>query len=443
MGRPEVGLPLAVRAAAMAPNDAWVLTNLAWLQLQTKRYADALHTCGRAIAANPDLEWPHRLRGYALWHTGRPEAAASALAEAVRVGPTEVRALWTLAWFAAVVGRSEEALAAANRAVELEPENASCWFSLGWAARASHEWDTAETALLRARSLNPGGANEHNNLGTLYLALGRLEEAKDCFESAVAIDPRSEYPFLNLARCLRRLGRWEEAADLARRHWLERLHEADERVANVGDYSAYRRRAQIEECLLRFPAAAEDLGKAARLAETPSESASAKGGAVSVALSQERLDEAHALAAELLQDHADESGALRVAAHVGWLANDLPMAERAAQLAEQQGIGERTESFCSADAALAAGEWSTARAEIEPYLPELLWAMQCCVYATVAYASFRAGDSQAADGYLRVAADENPDCDTLRLLEKLELMPVKELLPAEIRPWLLSEQPLA
>lgn len=385
----------------------------------------------------------HRLRGYVLWRTGRPEAAASALAEAVRVAPTEVRALWTLAWFAALVGRSEEALRAANRAVELEPENASCWFGLGWAARANQDWDTAEAALLRARQLNPGGANEHNNLGTLYLKLGRLEEAKSCFESAVTIDPRSEYPFLNLARCLRRLGRWEEATDVARRHWLERLHEADERVARVGDYSAYRLRAVIEEHLLRFPAAAEDLGRAARLAQTAWESASAKGGSISVALSQERLHEAHTLAAELLQDHGDEPATLRVAAHVGWLTNDLSMAERAAELAEQQGVGERIESFCRADAALAAGDWSTARAKIEPYLPELLWAMECCVYATVAYGSLMAGDSQAAESYLRRAADENPNCDTLRLLEKLELVPVKELLPAEIRPWLLSEQPLS
>jgi tetratricopeptide (TPR) repeat protein len=444
MGRPELGLPLAARAAAMAPNDAWVLTNLAWLQHATNRYDEALRTCAQAIAANPEYEWPHRLRGYVLRETGRPEAAASALAEAVRLEPNEPRALRTFAWFASVVGRAEEALRAANRAVELEPEEAESWFALGWAARANRDWETAEAALLRSRALDPGGSVHHNNLGTLYLKLGRLDEAMDCFRSALEIDSRSEYAFLNLARCLRRLDRWEEAADLGVRHWLNRLHGANERVENVGDFSAWMARSYAEGWLLRLPEKADDLRHAARLAETPWETSQVKISQMSLAMSRVHLQEAVELARELLRDNSGDPTSLQASANVAWLAGDQALAERIGLLAaQQQDIGRRTESKCTIGAALASGRWRIALDELGTYLEVSLAAMLCCEHAQAAYAAHKSGDTESTRSYLRRSVDEYPHCHTLRVLDRLGLMPVRDLLPPEIQPWILSEEPLA
>lgn len=444
MGKPDVGLPLAARAAAMAPNDAWVLTNLAWLQFQTKRYDDALGTCSQAIASDPEYGWPHRLRGYVLMAIGRPEAAASALAEAVRLRPSEPRALWTFAWYAAVVGRAEEAVRAAHRAVELDPEGPDSWFALGWASWAMQDWEQAESALLRCLKLDPNQSNWHNNLGALYAKLGRDEEASALFGAALSIDPRSQYAYKNLSRCLRRLDRWEEAAEVELRHYLNRLHDADERVEKVGDFSSWIGRAYACGSLLRFPAMAENLGRAARLAETAWEIGRVKRLKMWLATDAGRFEEASELAHELLDDHSDDSAAVRAAGDVAWMTADRSLADRVLQVAGRRGLGEQTESICRFRAALAAGLWRAAIDEFQTQLTARpLVAVLCCEHAQAAYASHMDRDVESARAHVRAAADVDPNCSTLRVLDHLDLMPIRELLPAQIRPWLLSEQPLA
>lgn len=444
MGKPEIGLPLAARAAAMAPNDAWVLTNFAHLEYLTQRYDEALRTCGQAIAANPEYEWPHRLRGYVLWAIGRPEAAASALAEAVRVQPNEPRALWTFAWFAAVVGRAEEAVRAGNRAVELGPEDPNCWFALGWASWSNQDWESAESALIRCRNLDPNNSNWHNNLGALYAKLGRDDEASALFRAALSIDPRSVYAYENLAKCLRRLDRWDEAAEIKLRSDLNRLHESNERVDKVGDFSSWMSRAYANGGLRRFPAANDDLDHAAQLAETPWQIGRVQRLRMIRALDAERFHEATELAHELLRNHSDDSAAVRASAEVAWIVGDRSLADRAVELARDRDLGERAESICRFRAALAAGSWRTAIDEFQEHLSARpMAALLCCERAGAAYACHMSGDVESARAYLRTAAEHDPNCNMLRLLDHLELLPIRDLLPAEIQPWLLSEQPLA
>ena len=443
IGRPEVGLPLAAEAAAMTPNDPWVVSHLAWLQIRTKHYPDALRTSGQAIAADPEYEWAHRLRSTALWDVAQLEGARSAAAEAVRFAPDSGIAWRVLARSEVSISRGAEALHAGRRAVELDPRNAESWLVLGWARSICGDSEGAESALLKARELGPENENTHNELGVLYIKEGRLDEAEECFRAVLAIDPRSKYPFLNLARCLRRLDRWGEAADLTRRHWLDRLHETEEQVANVGDSTAYTSRAEVEGMLRRLPATADDLDRARQLAELPWESSRVEREYLSLALDSGRIDEAARLADRLLEDHSDDAACLQVAAKLAWLTGDPAKAERAVGLVMEQGFGRRWLSICRARAALAAGEWSGARGEFEMYLAEQHGRTLCCEYAEAAYACHRDDDAESARSYLRTAAAENPNCTTLRVLDRLGLMPVRELLPAEILPWLLSEEPLA
>jgi tetratricopeptide (TPR) repeat protein len=443
IGRPEVGLPLAVEAAAIAPNDPWVVSHLAWLQIRTKHYGDALRTSGQAVAAGPEYEWAHRLRATVLWDVGQLEAARSAAAQAVRFAPQSGIAWRVLARSEVSISRCAEALHAGQRAVEVDPESAESWLVLGWANSISGDSEAAESALLRARELAPENENTHNELGLLYLKEGRPGEAEECFRSVLAIDPRSKYPLLNLARCLRRLDRWDEAADLTRRHWLDRLHEADEQLAEVGDSTAYANRAEVEEMLRRLPAMADDLDRAGQLAETSWERSRVERDFVSLALDSGRIDEAAGRADELLGDYSDDAACLQISAKLAWLTGDAERANQAVRLVMQQDFGGRWRSICRARAALAAAEWRVARREFETYFPEQFGRTLCCENAEAAYARHRDGDAESADSFLRTAAADNPNCATLRLLDQLELMPVRELLPAEIQPWVLSEEPLA
>jgi tetratricopeptide (TPR) repeat protein len=384
------------------------------------------------------------MRGYVLWEIGRPDAAASALAEAVRVEPQEPRALRTFAWYASVVGRSDEALHAAERAVELEPELSDAWFAMGWACWSKQDWEKAESALLRCRNLDPSNSNWHNNLGALYAKLGKLEEASSLFRAALSIDPRSRYAYQNLAKCLRRLERWEEAAEIELRNDLNRLHDADTRVNEVGDFYSWISRTYANGSLRRFAAAAEDLDRAAQLARTSWEIGRVKRVRMIRAADAGRLQEASELAHELLEHHSDDSAAVRALAEVAWLAGNQPLAERAVDEARRQELGEQTESICRFRAALAVGRWRAALDEFQAQLTARpLASLLCCEHTGAAYASQMCGDVDSARKYLRTAVDHDPNCNTLRLLDRLDWMPVRELLPAEIQPWVLREQLLA
>jgi tetratricopeptide (TPR) repeat protein len=230
MGRPEAGIPFALRAVALEPGDVTALCMLAWLQYESGRYGESLKTANDAIAADPEYEWPHRLQGNALFALGRWEAAADAMAEAVSADPTELLALKGFAWFASEVGRADEAFRTAERAVELDPNDPDCWWGLGVAAWSLQRWDVAEDALRRSRSLAPEQSYPHSSLGGLLAVRGRFHEALECFERARELDPRAPWPYMNGAYCLRSLGRWSEAQALAERYELNNLREAERQL---------------------------------------------------------------------------------------------------------------------------------------------------------------------------------------------------------------------
>jgi tetratricopeptide (TPR) repeat protein len=434
MGRPELGLTFAARAAAIEPGDAYVLSTLSWLQQCCSLHEDALKTAQRAIAADPEYEWPHRLRGWSLWVLGRREAATDAMAEAVRVAPSVVEGLRRFAWFASLVGRGEEALEAGQRAVELDPADTDAWFALGWAGWAVKRWDLAEQALTEAVRLSPASSHNHNNLGALYAKLGRYEEAIDRFERAIQLNPASEWAYQNTAYCLRSLGRWEEAFRFEERDALNRLHDAEKRLRDHVTPALLTTRAQALRDLRRDDEAHDVLEQAVELATTPDEAMKPLRVLADSKVRRQDDDAARRIGKRLLADYPGDGLALATASWIGWLTATPELAERAHATAAEQGLDPVVVADCAAEAALARNDLQESRRHIHRQLDLTRNLRPCCPHAKLALIAHREGDTANAAEHIREAERGEPNCTTLLALRVRQLLPINTTPRSNIYP---------
>jgi predicted Zn-dependent protease len=163
--RPEDARKLAARAVALAPGEA------------------------RAIALEPTLDWPHRVRGYVFLEMKRYQDAVEAGQEAVRLAPSEAGGFNLLACALRLADRLEEAEAAAERLRELAPE----WFvtyevsaDVAYGARRLKEAEQWARAGLR---IEPGSGRLQVVLGRVMADMARFDEAADLVQQGVSNEP--------------------------------------------------------------------------------------------------------------------------------------------------------------------------------------------------------------------------------------------------------------
>jgi tetratricopeptide (TPR) repeat protein len=416
MGRAEDGIAIAARAVALAPGDIRAWCTLGWLQSCCQLFGETLSTAERAIAVDPESEWAHRLRSFALWGLGRYAAATDAAAEAVRLAPEEARALSKFAWYASEVGRGEEAFDVAERAVALHPDDSDCWFSRGWAAWAVKRWEVAEDALTRSRALQPDASHTHNNLGALLARLGRFSEAAACFERALELDPTTPYAYRNLAYCWRSLGRWEEARELVERHGFNKLHAAERQIATAPSSSAYAKRGLSYYLLGRHGEARRDFAEALRRAESHDEAALPVRNLALITLIEGDGSAARTLALRIVSEFSDDESSLAHAGWVAWLVGDQELAVRAADALAAGDFDPVVIAEGRAQAALAQEEWDDARVHLEGALELSRRSRSCCTHAQLGVAYRHLGDGARSDSEFADALRCDPMCVTLKVL---------------------------
>lgn len=440
LGRPDEGLKLATRAAAIAPADSWVLGNLSWMQQLTGRWDASVETADRVIASDPEYEWGYRLRGRGLVKLGRMEDAVDAFAEARRCDPSSFRAHVVFAQYAGQVGRAQDAVAAARTAVELAADDSTAWFALGYSHYLLKQFDEAEVALVKARELGPDDSNNNNNLGLVYLYTGRFAEALACFQRALALDSRSEYAFLNAAIVLRRLDRWEEADDLRRRFRLRQLHDARELVeASPTSAYAWLRRGIAHHNLGDLEAGLADFRRALEEAKDTSERAQPLGR---IAWASLRLGDDETAKAEtelLLRDHGDDPWVLAGCSGMGWLLGEQEFTVRAERLAISAGVNPITIAAIRGDRAIAEGNWAGAIDALEESALTIA-GRHCCLLATLGVARWHAGDHAGAALAVSDSAHFQPDCDTLVAACERGFIPLEQLVPQAAQPFMFKSK---
>jgi cytochrome c-type biogenesis protein CcmH/NrfG len=184
-------------AIASEPGDAHTWCVLARAKLGAEDFQGALEAAGRAVALEPDEEWPHRLASIAFTRLTQPQQALAAALESVRLAPMLWQTHARVAGTSLTLKMPEQAQRAAEKAVELAPLEPDTWTTLGAVALTRGDRKGAEEAYHRALALDPENTNAHDGLARLALKKGRLANpqglaaAASGFATSVRVDPRA------------------------------------------------------------------------------------------------------------------------------------------------------------------------------------------------------------------------------------------------------------
>jgi tetratricopeptide (TPR) repeat protein len=154
LGRLDEARRLLFAILAADPNAVAALRLMAVCHTQAGDGDAALDAADRAVAAEPEDEWGHRLRASALLLLGRPRDAM-----------------------------------AARQAIQLEPGNWAGHLLLGVAAAPEHR-RVSWAAFRRAGALAPMEAEVPFVRGQVLLALGANWRARRAYREAIRIDPQ-------------------------------------------------------------------------------------------------------------------------------------------------------------------------------------------------------------------------------------------------------------
>ncbi|MBX3599375.1 MAG: winged helix-turn-helix domain-containing protein [Rubrivivax sp.] len=166
----------------------------------------------RALALEPDAA--DALTGQAVLHqfAGEFDTARRLLAQALRIQPSYVQAIFILGVVDFDDGWPARAVPQFERVAALEPLGAVGPERLGFAQLFAGEADAAARSFRRALTLEPRYPNGVWGLGVHGYAVGNLVQAVDSYRQALALEPRRAYLWNELAWLYLDLQRPDEAA---------------------------------------------------------------------------------------------------------------------------------------------------------------------------------------------------------------------------------------
>ncbi len=191
VGKYREALPLLFKALECAPKNPRLLCLITQAFDSLDEWDEAEKYADEAIAAAPDEEWGHRLRGLALRAKGDHISALAAMQEALRLAPREKFVLNTLVQAYLSVDDTEQAHRAAESLIATAPDWADSYIAMALVAMEEGDWEEAEQHCRKALSLAPLSYLAMNNLGLTLRHQARIEDAIDCFHQAVKLDPEN------------------------------------------------------------------------------------------------------------------------------------------------------------------------------------------------------------------------------------------------------------
>lgn len=162
--RPEIGLPLLARAAALLPNESLAHLDLGNAFLTLGRLTEAANAYRRCIALRPDHDGAWSNLGISLHEEGR----------------------------------STEAIEAFQKARDLSPNVADRYNNLGTALSSLGSFHEAVDSYRHAMSLDAKHGPTRHNLANALKEIGRIEEAIDLTRQNLVIAPTASIVHGNL-----------------------------------------------------------------------------------------------------------------------------------------------------------------------------------------------------------------------------------------------------
>lgn len=176
-------------ALAAAPQDAALLSELAWVLNLADRHAEGLPAAEAAIAVEPQVARNHQIRALLLSGLNRHEEAVQAAAVASSLRPEEPTIARTCARVLSAAGREHEAYEAARHAVTLDPQSSAAHLLVADLADDIRDRRTARTAYEEALRLDPQNALARHDLAVLDINTGHPARGLRGLVEAGSLDP--------------------------------------------------------------------------------------------------------------------------------------------------------------------------------------------------------------------------------------------------------------
>jgi arylsulfatase A-like enzyme/Flp pilus assembly protein TadD len=179
--------------------------------VEDKKYVEARALCDDMLRQRPGFADCHLQMSKIAAAEGNLDAARTAAAKAVAVGPKNERAHLQLAALLRERGDLDGAIAHFRQALALEPGNPDTRTWLGRALTEKGQLDEAASLLGPGASGQPESAMAATQLGYVLAKQGKLPEAVASYRRALALDPGSVEAQAYLGSALASQAQWDEA----------------------------------------------------------------------------------------------------------------------------------------------------------------------------------------------------------------------------------------
>jgi choline-sulfatase len=179
--------------------------------VEDKKYPEARALCEEMLRQRPGFADCHLQMSKIAASEGNLDAALTAAAKAVAVGPKNERAHLQLAALLKDRGDLDGAIVHLRQAAALEPNAPDTRMLLGRALAEKGRLDEAASLLGTAAAAQPESAAAATQLGFVLARQGKLNEAVVAYRRALALDPASAEAHAYLGSALASQGQWDEA----------------------------------------------------------------------------------------------------------------------------------------------------------------------------------------------------------------------------------------
>jgi tetratricopeptide (TPR) repeat protein/ADP-heptose:LPS heptosyltransferase len=255
-------------------------------------YSQAEQVCLQILAHAPRDAKALHLRGLIARATGRLELAIKSIGLAIQVYGNDPQMHLHLAGALIEGGRLDEAIASYQRAIGLSPGVWALHFDLGSLLRTAGRREEAEQSLAQAIAIDPSNAKAYNALAGIQMEMLRWTDAEQTLRKALALKPDYMAAFNNLGQCLHFQGRLNEAAEQFR--------------------IAVKMDGACQQAVENLRAVEGELAREHRGGNPPGETVDSLVAQAARLYNEDRVDEAAAIAEQLLAVDENNVTALRV-----------------------------------------------------------------------------------------------------------------------------------
>ncbi len=243
------GIALFTNCVKKTPQAALCQCNLAYSELLSFRFDDAVAHYSAALSSDPSTVEAYNGRGQAYFQLKKIPEALDDFTKAIEAGLVSPKLFLNRGKCLVMLNRPQEALPNLNRSLELEPNAPEAYFFRAVVQEKTGAPDRAEADYSRAYALNPEYLEALVNRALVRMNKGALQEAIADYTQAISLRPNLVMLYNNRGYAHFKNGQIEQA-----------LQDVNQAIALDPNYArAYQTRAVIYQQTGRPAQAQADL----------------------------------------------------------------------------------------------------------------------------------------------------------------------------------------